>query len=203
MPFGTAPALPDSDCDSSQNGRRRAYDAAFRSFSSRLTPSQRKSINGSASPDWQDSRTFALPVTADSPAYRTESEDEVIEALREIAALKGALPKMALFISDQMGGIDLTRAFEQFRTAIARICDAKDARIEACMVSLAIGLNLGGSVNGFRIAQHFGLSPQTLHEMLAETCKALGLPKPLSKVKKARYRDTQYAHNLRKKTHAQ
>lgn len=179
--------------------RKARYSRAFPAFVASLTPSQRSRINGTSKPDWQGTRTFSLPVISDSPAYRTEVGDPVIEVLEELGVIKGALPKIALWVNDQMGGLDLLKALEQFRIAIARVCEAKNPRLEAFVVSLAIGMNLRGNANGFAIAQHFGLSPQALHEILGDTCKALGLPKPLAKLKKDRYRKTQYSHNLNRK----
>jgi hypothetical protein len=102
-----------------------------------------------------------------------------------------------------MGGLDFVKSFEQFRAAVARISEAKNPRLEADVVALAIGMNLRGNANGFAIARHYGLSPQAFHEYLDDTCKALGLPKPLSKVKTDRYRATQYRHNLRSKVAAE
>lgn len=179
--------------------RKASYARAYPAFVASLTPAERARINGTAKPDWQSSRTFALPVNAESPAYRTDDDDPVLEVLNELSGVKGALPKIALWLNDKMGSLDPLLALEQFRVSIARICEAKNPRLEAYMVSLAIGMNLRGNANGFKIAQHFGLSPQALHEILGDTCKALGLPKPLAKVKKDRYRTTQYSHNLRKK----
>lgn len=161
----------------------------------------RAKINGSASPDWQSSRTFALPVNAESGAYRTDEADPVIETLNELAGLRGALPKIALWLSDRMpaGAQGSTHAIEQFRLSVARICEAKNSRLEAHLISLAIGLNLRGNANGYAIASHFGLTPQTIHEMLGETCGALGMEKPLAKANKERYSRTQHRHNIRKK----
>lgn len=189
------------DRDSNDQIRRRQYSAAFRKFGSRLAPATRAKINGSAVPDWQSSRTFALPVTADNPAYRTDDPDPIFETLDELAGLSGSLPKIALWLNDRLPhtpAFDSMLATDQFRLATARICEAKNPRLEAFLISLAIGMNLQDNANGYAIAAHFGLSPQTIHEMLGDTCAALGLPKPLAKANKARYSKTQYSHNIRR-----
>jgi hypothetical protein len=185
--------------DELERVRRNGYVAAFRPFAAGLTPAQRKTLNGSARPDWQGSRTFALPVVPDNPAYKTDVEDVIFSTLDELAVIRGAMPKIAVWLNDRMRGLDVVLGLERFRLAVARICEAKNPRREAEMVSLALGMNLRGNSNGFDIAQHFGLSPQALHEILGDTCKSLGLPKPLAKVKKDRYRKTQYSHKLTRK----
>lgn len=189
-----------SPVSDSESARRTAYSSAFAGFRSSLAPADRRRINGSGSPDWQGSRTFALPVNADHPAYTSEPGDPVIETLEELAAIEGSMAKIALWVNDRAGGLDALRSIEQFRIAIARICSAKMPRLEALLVSLAIRMNFRGNANGFEIALHFGLTPQTCHEMLAETCRALGLPKPLSKINKARYAQTQFRHKPKKKS---
>lgn len=183
--------------------RRSAYLTAYQPFTAGLSAEQRTRINGSAQPAWENRRTFALPVNADSPAYRSEDDCPVTEALEEISEIRGAVPKIALWLNDKMGGLDFVKSFEQFRTAIARISEAKNPRLEADVISLAIGMNLRGNANGFALARHYALSPQAFHEYLSETCKALGLPKPLAKIKTDRYRATQYRHNLKKKVPAE
>jgi hypothetical protein len=183
---------------------RRLYSTAFRQWSQRLPAPVRAKLNGSGSPDWQSTRTFALPVTPDNPAYRTEAEDPVIQTLEEISQLAGALPKIALWVGDRVPGSN--RVFHslltehRFRVAIERIFNAKNPRLEAFMVSLALNMNLEDGANGYGIAAHFGLTPQTIHEMLGDTCAALDLPKPLAKVNKARYSKTQYSHNIQRKS---
>lgn len=196
----TSGNLPASGSCVAQDDQRAAYTSAFKPFAAKLSPSQRRAANGALHPDWQGSRTFALPINAENPHYRSGDPDQVLETLEELAGIQGGLVKIALFLNDRMGGVDLTRALEQFRISIDRICAAKIPRLEAEMIGLAIGMDLKGNANGFEIAQHYGLSPQAFHENLSETCLALGLPKPLSKVKTDRYRKTQYCHNLRKKS---
>lgn len=189
------------DRDSAESRRRREYVSAFGSFRAGLKPKVRKQINGSGSPDWPSNRTFALPVNEESAAYRMDDADPVIETLNELAMIRGATTKIALWLSDKADAVGVVGAagvVEQFRLAVARICEAKNPRLEALLVSLAIGMNLHGNANGYAIADHFNLKPQTIHESLAETCAALGLPKPLSKANKARYAGTQYRHNLQK-----
>lgn len=186
------------DRDIGEGQRRNGYATEFKEFANGLNGSDRKTAGHASKPDWDGRRTFALPVNADNPAFSTDSDDPIFSTLDELAAIKGALPKIALWLNDKIG-LDMVCVQERFRLAIARICDAKDSRREAHLVSLAIGLNLSGNSNGFAIARHFGLTPQTFHEVLGDTCKALGLPKPLAKVKKDRYRKTQYSHSLRKK----
>lgn len=212
MPNVGISPIPKSDPDSAESARRRDYTTAYRKFSQKLSPAVRAKINGTASPDWPSTRTFALPVIADSPGYRSDDGDPVIETLNELAGLNGALPKIALWISDRLNGVDrpegndssevsvlgATAGLEQFRLAIARICEAKNPRLEALLVSLAIGMTLHGNANGYAIAAHFNLKPQTIHEMLGETCAVLGVSKPLSKANKSRYGKTQYSHNIRK-----
>lgn len=182
-----------------EEDRRHDYAKAFKGFSCGLTSTQRAAANGAASPDWQGSKTFALPVNADNPAYSSEDEDEVIKTLDELAQMRGALPKIALWLNDKIGTLDMVLVQQQFRMAVARICDSKNSRCEAHLVSLAIGLNLSDNANGFAIAQHFGLTPQTFHDLLSKTCLALGVAKPLSKIKKDRYLKTQYKHSASKK----
>jgi len=188
------------DRDGDDRARRHEYSAAFRKFGASLGPAVRARINGSAVADWPTTRTFALPVTPDNPAYRTDPADPVFETLDEIGALAGALPKIAVWLNDRMPHtpvFDSMLAAEQLRLSIARICEAKNPRLEAFLISLAIGMNLEDNANGYAIAAHFGLSPQRIHEMLGDTCAALGQPKPLAKANKARYSKTQYSHNIR------
>lgn len=177
---------------------RAAYEAAFPRLAASLTPAQRRKVNGSGKPDWQGTRTFALPVNQDSPAFRSEPNDELRENLEEWkAAGRGA--EIAVWVDEQVGGLDSLRAMEQLRIAVTRIYCAKVPRLEAMLCSLAIGMNLSGNANGFRIAEHFTMSPQAIHEALTETCAALGLAKPLSKINKARYAETQYRHSDERK----
>lgn len=173
--------------------------AAFPGFTAQLTATQRKAINGSASPAWETRKTFAYPVNPDSPAYTSEDGCPVVEVLNELSETRGALPKIALWLHDRMGGLDAVQAVERLRIAVTRICEAKNPRLEAQLAALAIGMNLDGNNNGFEIARHFGLTPQAFHEILGDTCSALGLPKPLAKMKTDRYRKTQYTHNLPKR----
>lgn len=188
------------DLNDSERTRRDQYHTAYKDFAGALTAPQRRAINGSASPDWANRKTFALPVQADSPAYSSDPDDPISEVLGELEGINGALPKIALWLNDRMGGLDMVKSLERFRIAVARICEAKNPRLEAHCISLAIGMNLHGNANGFAVARHFRLTPQALHEMLGETCAALGVDKPLSKMKKDRYSATQYRHNLRRKT---
>jgi hypothetical protein len=199
MSIGNQLLAPSVTCEKQRYDcqRRSDYASEFSSFSSGLTGAQRKTAAGAAKADWDGRRTFALPVTSDHPAFSTDPDDPIVVTLDELAAMKGALPKIALWLNDKIG-IDAVLVQERLRLVVARICDAKYARLEAHLVSLAIGLNLSVNANGFAIAQHFGLTPQTFHEKLGDTCTALGLPKPLAKVKKDRYRKTQYSHSLRK-----
>ena len=178
--------------------RRDSYANEFATFSSGLNGEQRKTAGGAAKADWDGKKTFSLPVNSDNPAFSTDDDDEVISTLNELAGMKGALPKIALWLNDKIG-LDMVLVQEQFRLAVARICDAKDARREAYLVSLAIGLNLSGNANGFAYARHFGITPQTFHENLCDTCLAIGVKKPLAKINKDRYRKTQYSHSLKKK----
>jgi len=197
----TAPDyLPWDSIPASESSRRSSYESAFPTFAAALTPSQRRGLNGSTSAAWENQKTFALPVNPDSPAYSSDEPDPVIEALEEIAAIRGAMAKIALWVNDQTGGLDMVRALDRFRIAVARICESKNPRLEAYMVSLAIGLNLRGNSNGSAIAHHFRLKPQQLHELLGDTCQALGLPKPLAKAKKDRYAKTQHRHHLKPQT---
>lgn len=189
------PDLRDSD-----RPRRDQYLAAYREFAGGLTSPQRRQINGASAADWAGRKTFALPVQPDSPAFSLDESDPVSEVLAELEGLNGALPKIALWLNDRMGGLDMVKSLERFRIAVARICEAKNPRLEAHCISLAIGMNLSGNSNGFAVARHFRLTPQALHEMLGETCAALGVDKPLSKMKKDRYSATQFRHNLRRKT---
>lgn len=178
--------------------RRADYLKAYSRFGQRLAPQDRARINGSAKPDWESKRTFSLPVNAESPAYRADPEDPVVETLEELAGLNGAMPKIALWLHDKVGSASNSAlAVEQFRMAVARICSAKIPRLEATLIGLAIGLNLHGNANGYAIAAHFGLKPQTIHEMLGDTCAALGLAKPLSKANTRRYKNTQFRHHIR------
>ncbi len=188
------------DLNDSERARRDQYHSSYREFSETLTAPQRHAINGTAKADWADRKTYSFPVQEDSPAYSSDPNCPIEEVLNELEALNGALPKIALWLNDRMGGMDMVNALERFRSAIALICEAKNPRLEAYCISLAIGMNLRGNANGFSIARHFRLKPQALHEMLDETCHALGLPKPLSKVKKDRYGATQYRHTLRRKS---
>lgn len=186
---GTRPDLNDSE-----RARRDQYHSAFLDFSGSLSAAQRRAAGAGAKSEWAGRKTFALPVQADSPAYSSDPDDPVEEVLNELESIKGALPKIALWLNDRMGGLDTVKALERFRIAVARICEAKNPRLEAHCISLAIGMNLSGNANGFAVARHFRLTPQALHEMLGETCAALGVDKPLSKVKKDRYSATQYRH---------
>jgi hypothetical protein len=199
MPPALLPSSREADPESAERLRRREYTAAFSRFSAGLTPAARRRINGSAVADWPNTRTFALPVNEESPAYRCDKRDDVIETLEELAGIAGALPTIALWIHDRIGPLQPLMAVDQFPQAIARILEAKNARLEAMLVSLAIGMNFRVNANGYAIAKHFKLSPQTIHEMLGETCKALGVRKPLSKANKARYGQTQYRHKLKKR----
>lgn len=178
----------------SERTRRDQYHSAYQSFAGGLSAADRRVAPGAAKPDFAGRKTYAFPVQADSPAYSSEPDDPVDEILNELEDIKGALPKIALWLNDRMGGLDTVKALERFRIAVARICEAKNPRLEAHCISLAIGMNLSGNSNGFAVARHFRLTPQALHEMLGETCAALGVVKPLSKVKKDRYSATQYRH---------
>lgn len=186
------------DCPPAQDGAARAgYTAAFDQLRSGRRDQNSRAVT-ELGPDWEGKRTFTLPVQPDSPAFSTDDPDPVLETLEELAALPGARARIALWVNDQIGALEAVRSTDQFRISISRIAQAKNPRLEAMLVSLAIRMNLSGNANGFAVAQHFGLTPQTIHEMLTETCAALGLPKPLSKINKSRYADTQYRHNLRK-----
>ena len=127
MPRSEASPAPEVECDPDDRVRHREYGVAFRRFAQALPAQTRAKINGSGSPDWQSSRTFALPVNADSLAYRTDEPDPVIETLNEIGALRGALPKIALWLADRSpgaGAVGATAGVETFRMAVARICEA-------------------------------------------------------------------------------
>jgi hypothetical protein len=191
--------IGEADLGSVDRARRREYHAAFRKFAKALPAETRVRINGSAAPDFATSRTFALPVNEESSAYSSEPEDSVLATIVEIAEIPGGLAKMALFVHDRIGGLSSVTAVDRERRAVARILDAKDARLEAELVSVAIGMSLHGNDNGYALAKRYGMSPQAIHESLGETCGALGVPKPLSKANTARYSKTQYSHNLRRK----
>src|ERR1700690_3419711 len=113
MPATGAVSTSEVDRDPEQSARRRTYTGAFLKFAEALPAKTRARINGSGSPDWPSSRTFALPVNADSTAYRTEEADPVIETLNEISQLRGALPKIALWLKDRcevmegVGGLEV------------------------------------------------------------------------------------------------
>jgi hypothetical protein len=186
--------------DEQQRQRRQAYEGAFPDFVAGLTSDERRAVNGSGRPDWQGTRTFALPVVSDNPAYRTEDSDGIVETLEELLEIDGAQAKIACWLNDRFsaGPLSVILPMEQFRTAIARICEAKNPRLEATLVGLAIRMNLSGNANGFSISSHFGLTPQTFHECLAATCAALGVEKPLSKINKERYKNTQHRHSIRR-----
>jgi hypothetical protein len=186
-----------TDQDVTEGQRRNGYASEFKDFANGLNGSDRKTAGSASKPDWDGKRAFALPVNADSAAFSTDPDDPVFVTLDELSELRGSLPKIALWLNDKIG-LDMVSVQERFRLAIARICDAKDSRREAHLVSLAIGLNLSGNANGFEIARHFKLRPQTFHEALSDTCKCLGVAKPLAKVKKDRYRKTQYSHSIKK-----
>jgi|SRR5579871_2983462 len=198
MPATVTAPRDDTGVSPEERQRKGAYLGAYRDFSRRLSSHDRARINGSASPAWDGKRTFALPVNAESPAYSSEPDDPVIETLEELGELAGALPKIMLWINDQIGGrgIASVMAVEQFGIALSRICAAKNPRLEAHLIELAMGRSILGNENGYAIARHFGLKPQTVHEMLGETCRSLGLPKPLSKSNTARYSNTQYRHHV-------
>lgn len=183
-----------SDLNDSERTRRDQYNSAYREFAGGLSGADRRAGGAATKPDFAGRKTFSLPVQADSPAYSSDPDDPVDEVLNELEGIKGSLPKIALWLNDRMGGLDTVKALERFRIAVARICEAKNPRLEAHCISLAIGMNLSGNANGFAVARHFRLTPQALHEMLGETCAALGVAKPLSKVKKDRYSATQYRH---------
>lgn len=191
---------PDTDANSDEHRRKADYSAAYKDFSRNLSPAERQSLGDATRADWGGHNTFALPVRPDDPAYTSDPNDPVIETLEELKEIDGAMPKIALWVSDQIGGLNVILAMEQFRIALARICEAKNPRLESYLISLAIGMNLLGNSNGYAISEHFGLTPQTFHEMLDETCKTLGVAKPLSKVNKSRYRDTNFQHSFKAKS---
>ena len=140
------------DLNDSERARRDQYHSAYREFSETLTPPQRLAINGSAKADWSLNRkTYSVPVQEDSPAYSSDPNCPIEEVLNELEDLNGALPKIALWLNDRMGGMDMVKALERFRIAIARICEAKNPRLEAYCISLAIGMNLrGNALSRFR-----------------------------------------------------
>ena len=190
----------EPDRESRERTGRKEYAAAFEKFTARLPAKVRAGINGSASPDWPTNRTFALAVNPESPKYRSEEPSPVATTMGELAE-KFGMTEIALWVADRA---DLSAALtpaiaaDQFRIALGRVVDAKNSRLEASLISLAFGMNLFGTYNGYDIADHFDLRPQTVHEMLTETCAALNMPKPLSKANKARYSRTQYSHKLEK-----
>lgn len=197
-PMSAAVKAPSDESGVSLEERQRKakYLSAYSRFSRGLSSHDRARINGSAAPSWEGKRTFALPVNEQSAAYSIDASDPVIETLEELGALAGALPKIALWLNDKVGSLGSVMAIEQFGIAISRIYGAKNPRLEAGLIELAMGRSLRGNENGYAIARHFGLKPQTVHEMLGETCRSLNLPKPLSKSNTARYKKTQYRHHV-------
>ena len=183
----------------SEDPKKKAeYSREYAAFVNTLTPEQRRSLAGETSADWQSKSTFALPVRPDDPAYMTDGKDEIIETLEELRTIDGALPKIALWLNDQIGTLAVLESQQQLHIALARICDAKNPRLEAHLVALSVGMSLLGNANGHKIAEHFQIKAQTFHERLSETSAALGVGKPLSKINTERYKSTQYSHNFKK-----
>lgn len=191
--------MQDEGASTEDRQRRAAYLEAYSTFSRRLSPHDRARINGSAKPAWEGKRTFALPVNEESPAFRGECPDGIAASLEELVDDFGpaALAAIAIWLQDR-AALHLGRvmSIEQFYVAIARIKEAKSPRLEAHLVELAMGRDLHSNANGYSIAAHFGLKPQTFHEMLGDTCRALRQPKPLSKANTKRYAKTQYRHHV-------
>lgn len=192
-----------SGANGAMHDQRARYHRAFDRFSRGLRADARAALNGAAKPDWQGTRSFALPVDPESGAYRQDDEAAALvrSALEElILDNPHALLVIALWLQDRAGISLGGGASDRERIGVARICGAKNARLEAHLVGLAIGLSLHGNSNGYAIAAHFGLKPQTIHEMLGETCEALGVPKPLSKSNTKGYANTQYRHHVRSRS---
>lgn len=195
------PATVTAPCDESgvspeERQRKARYFGTYSKFSRGLSSHDRARINGSAKPDWEGKRTFALQVKEDAPAFRSEPADEVVATLDEMAEQDGAMRKIALWLNDRTDCLKPLVAIQQLGIAISRIIAAKNPRLEATLIELALGRSLHVNANGYAIARHYGLKPQTVHEMLADTCRALGAPKPLSKANTARYSKTQYRHHV-------
>jgi hypothetical protein len=199
MPASVSTPRADGGVSPEERQRKARYFGAYSQFSSALSSHDRARINGSASPAWDDKRTISFPVIEDSPAYRSDCPDDLAADLDELVAHfgKGALAAIAVWLHDR-AAMDLSGviSIEQFYVAIARIKEAKSPRLEAYLAEIAMGRNLHENLNGYAIAAHFGLKPQTIHEMLADTCHALRRPKPLSKANTKRYSKTQYRHHV-------